>query len=151
MSIVTGLVQAKSKTKFGYGILVADKWYNSKYDIRCDKGDTVEFEDGGRNYCNKLKVTGRAEFEAPSAPSESAALSDASKPSINNHRTIIRQNALSHATAIAIANKKTKAITPEEVIALARTLEGYSSGDDDMAEAEALLADAAIPDLTDVA
>lgn len=69
MSQVQGVVAAVS-TKFGkFSINVNDTWYNTKQEyapsILPDKGDSVEFDDGGKNYLKKLKIVKRGEGEAP--------------------------------------------------------------------------------------
>lgn len=67
MSQVQGVVEAVS-TKFGkFSIIVNDTWYNTKQEyapsILPDKGDSVEFDDGGKNYLKYLKVVKRGEGE----------------------------------------------------------------------------------------
>lgn len=65
MAMVNGVVEGVS-TKFEgkVGILVNGKWYNTKTEWAPsplpNKGDNVSFDDGGKNFIKKLKVTGGA-------------------------------------------------------------------------------------------
>ena len=138
MAIVNGVVSANVTNKYGHGINVNNNWYNSKYPIKCEKGDHVEFDDGGKNYCRQLKVLqGGAIPPASYSGPQDAAIQQASKVSFSKDRSIIRQNSLSHATQISIANQSTKGkISAEDVIALARQFEAYSTGDLDIEAAE---------------
>ena len=73
MATVTGKVEAKSN-KFGkFAILVNDTWYSSKFEIKAERGDEVEFDDGGSKWCQKLKViSGGGGSSAPSASGKSS-------------------------------------------------------------------------------
>jgi hypothetical protein len=152
MSIVTGNVQAKSTTKFGHGIMVNGNWYNSKFPIACDKGDDVEFDDGGKKYVNKLRVTtkgggadsGVGAKSTGSAGSATVARSSGGYsrgvfpvPADDGSRSIIRQNSVTNAvnlTNTLIAAKKIPdGHNLEDVIfSWARLFEKYSSGDIDV-------------------
>lgn len=147
MSIVTGVVEAKSKTKFGYGILVTGKWHNSKYEIRCEKGDTVEFDDGGKNYCNKLKVISSGDVGgATVTPIKSGGGSRGSFPigALDGQRSIIRQNAVTNANTflgnVGYPTKAAREAQLELLLDTARAIEAYTTGDLDAAEAEAIIA-----------
>lgn len=147
MSIVTGVVEAKSKTKYGYGILVTGKWHNSKFEIKCEKGDTVEFDDGGKNYCNKLKVisAGDAGTSAPAArggPKGSFPIG-----LFDGQRSIIRQNAVTNANTYVANFLGDQDVSIEDLLDVARQIEAYTTGDLDAEAAEAMVA----ADLDDVA
>lgn len=166
MATVTGVVEAKSN-KFGKFSILLDNgtWYSSKYDINCEKGDAVTFEDGDRKYCQKLKVVGGG----GGTPSASTGATSISKPAPfkagfpvpidTKDRSIVRQNALSHATNLFIGalSKQPdleKVMTPKDlekflsanasaIVETARIFEGYTSGDDDAMEAEQILKETA--------
>lgn len=154
MAIVNGTVAAIS-TKFGkFGICVDDRWFNTNPEwlsVKPEKGDVVEFDDGGRNYIKKLKIISGGVSEpsgSSSAPSSSTARTVA--PSgvrtfpvgvTAPERTINRQNALTNAVAY-MRNCKELGLeehTPEQVIETARLFEAYTTGDLDMQEAEQAL------------
>ena len=140
MALVTGVVGWSGKNKFGKFSLKLednDTWYNSQYEIKASKGDTVEFDDAGKKYVNKLRVIGGG-----SAPSSSGAGSTASAGGTSNRdRSIIRQNSLAHATAlmrssITAEDPRTWDNVADDVIELARKFEAYSSGDLDKLDKE---------------
>lgn len=139
MAVINGKVERKSHNeKYGsHGILVAGTWYNSKYPIKAEIGDLVRFEDQGKRYVRDLAVLGSETSEPePSLVGPEAILAESANVSLNRDRCILRQNALGHATSIVglFSPRETK---PEdaanEVIRVAKILEGYSSGDDDLA------------------
>lgn len=79
MATVTGTIEAVSH-KFGkFGINVDGQWYNTKQEWAPNpepsKGDTVSFDDGGKNFIKKLKVVG-------GAPSGGVKTSSFGKPNI---------------------------------------------------------------------
>jgi hypothetical protein len=60
MSTVTGQIEAIS-TKYGkFSIMVNDNWYGTKQEWAPnplpDRGDVVEFDDGGKNFLKKLRI-----------------------------------------------------------------------------------------------
>jgi hypothetical protein len=151
MSTVNGYVKAKSSNKFGYGILVNDKWYNSKDEPSCAKGDYVTFDDGGKNYINGLsKTTAPAGSSAdkPSYASKSGGYNRGVFPVPkmgDGARSIIRQNALTNAVATVsmvmssgITAKVTEDKLVEMVFKIARQYEAYSAGDIDAEAAKAV-------------
>lgn len=123
---VTGVAEAKSNKFDKYSVLVNGTWYSSKFEIPCEKGDTVEFDDGGRKYCQKLRVV----IEGGSSTGKSS--SGNSDLGVSKDRCIVRQNALSHATSIVcmtgVADVETTANMTVEV---AKIFEGYAMGDDE--------------------
>ena len=141
MSTVNGVVKAKSANKFGFGIMVNDKWYNSKYEIGCDKGDEVEFDDGGKAYVRDLKVT-KAGSGAPTGGGSPMASKGTGGTSYargvfplaanDGSRSIVRQNSITNAVAL-YGQLGFKAESSEDaayaVINIARIFEKYSSGD----------------------
>lgn len=145
MGNITGIVKAKSANKFGFGIMVNDKWYNSKYEISCNKGDEVEFDDGGKAYVKDLKVVGAGAgasgVAAASAAGKAVGGSGYSRgvfpiPPNDGSRSIVRQNSITNATNL-VAAMVTKGLLKEgtdftsTIIGLAREFEKYSSGDMD--------------------
>lgn len=138
---VTGTVTKKLPSKFGgESIIVNGAYYNSKFSIKCNEGDTVEFDDGGKNYCQKLKVL--------SSTGAGATKSATPAISANKERSIVRQNALRHAAVLmaqalsgtALHDFDVDAIA-EKTIELAIKFEAYSSGDNDSAVAGHAVAD----------
>ena len=143
MSTVNGVVKAKSANKFGFGIMVNDKWYNSKYEIGCDKGDEVEFDDGGKAYVRELKVT-KAGGGAPTGGGSPMASKGAGGTGYargvfplaanDGSRSIVRQNSITNAVALYNKLREGSPVEDEEsaaysVINIARIFEKYSSGD----------------------
>jgi hypothetical protein len=60
MSTVTGQIEAIS-TKYGkFSIMVNDNWYGTKQEWAPNplpnRGDVVEFDDGGKNFLKKLRI-----------------------------------------------------------------------------------------------
>ena len=145
MSTVNGVVKAKSANKFGFGIMVNDKWYNSKYEINVEKGDEVEFDDGGKSYVRDIKVTKGSGGSAVTTGSTMASKGSSGTgyargafpiPANDGSRAIVRQNSITNAVALYTHVVGEVATKPEEleniayaVINIARIFEKYSSGD----------------------
>ena len=143
MSTVTGVVKAKSANKFGFGIMVNDKWYNSKYEINVDKGDEVEFDDGGKSYVRDIKVTKSGGGATATSGSTMASKGSGGTgyargafpiPANDGSRAIVRQNSITN--AVALYNGLTIPFESMEesayaVINIARIFEKYSAGDID--------------------
>lgn len=146
MTTVTGTVKAKSTNKFGYGIMVNDKWYNSKEAIPCNKGDEVEFDDGGKAYVRSLKVTKATDTSAVSSSSPVASKGSTGAsfnrgvfpiPANDGSRSIVRQNSLTNALKYAecffpkLGTGERADSYVWAIIDIARQFEKYSSGDID--------------------
>jgi hypothetical protein len=144
MSTVNGVVKAKSANKFGFGIMVNDKWYNSKYEINVEKGDEVEFDDGGKSYVRDIKVTKGSGGSAVTAGSTMASKGSGGTgyargafpiPANDGSRAIVRQNSITNAVALFnhLEHDKFELSKVEDlaysVINIARIFEKYSSGD----------------------
>ena len=143
MSTVNGVVKAKSANKFGFGIMVNDKWYNSKYEINVEKGDEVEFDDGGKSYVRDIKVTkgggGSAVTGGSTMVSKGSGGTGYARgafpiPANDGSRAIVRQNSITN--AVALYNGLTIPFESMEesayaVINIARIFEKYSAGDID--------------------
>src|SRR5512139_1975412 len=109
MATVSGTVKAKSANKFGFGIMVNDKWYNSKFELACNKGDEVVFDDGGKTYVRDLKVTtagsgGTSSVGSPVASKGASGVGYARGvfpiPTNDGSRAIVRQNSITNAVAL---------------------------------------------------
>jgi hypothetical protein len=156
MGMVNGLVEGVS-TKFEkYGVLVNGTWYSTKMEwAKCkpNKGDQVEFDDGGGKFTKNMRVVSAGSPPSPSssgttsAPAKSGGYSRGSFPIglEDGQRSIIRQNALTNARElIGLTLMTVEGFNPEtvaaSVIALAREFEAYTAGDierriaEDMAE-----------------
>lgn len=156
MSIVTGVVEACSNKFDKYSLLVNGKWYSSKYEVKAGKGDTVEFDDGGKTWIRKLRVVSGSGGGSTAPSVASAAVSRTvgfPVPIDTKDRSIVRQNALNVAVQLVKAQMEgdswafgsweeressTKKFA-ELVVDCARIFEDYSSGDGDAAEAAAML------------
>lgn len=150
MAIVTGVVEKLSNNYGKFGMCVNGKWHNTNPEwlkVKPNEGDTVEFDDGDRNYIKKLRIISGGTGAAPAVAGSSAPRAggysggrtfpvDATAP----ERTINRQNALTNAVQFLTKDSK-KAVTPDEVIEVARMFEAYTTGDLDVQEAEAALAE----------
>lgn len=154
MAIVNGEVEYKAQNKFGgYSIKVAGNFYNSKWEPACNKGDVVEFDDGGKKYINSLKVVGAGAMPSGApGPVGTAASSvynaGAAKRYRNNgeeggfpihpgayERALDRRNALQ--AAVAIMPKG----SPEDVVKTARYFEAYTCGDLERMKVEGMFND----------
>ena len=142
MSTVTGTIEAMSgKSAYGtYGILVDGTWYNSKFPISANKGDEVEFDNGGKKYVNKLKVVsaGAGGETAPkTTPRSTGGYSRGKFPVAKDDGqiAIIRQNALTNACNLFTETMEVGTQIDDETVAtiigIARTFESYTSGDVD--------------------
>lgn len=144
MAEVTGVVEAISTKYDKFGILVNDKWYDTKFPPvpAPNRGDEVTFDDGGKKYINKLRIT-----SAGSSPAKVSTGGSTMKAGgfpvdpLARERSIIRQNALAHATNVVTSfdpKGSTDAELAERILVVARMFERYSAGDLDREEAEAL-------------
>ena len=144
MSTINGVVKAKSANKFGFGIMVNDKWYNSKYEINVEKGDEVEFDDGGKSYVRDIKVTKGGGGATATSGSTMASKGSGGTgyargafpiPANDGSRAIVRQNSITNAVALFehLMIDKLELKDMEElaynVVNIARVFEKYSSGD----------------------
>lgn len=150
MANVTGTVEA-TNTNFGkFNILVDGKWYNTKEEwasVRPNKGDTVSFDDGGKNYLKRLTIVG-AGTPATSAPSTGRSKggyrANGEKGGFPIHplayeRALDRRNALNVAATLLESSMEIKPVldlTDKDldnistaVLTLARKFEAYSTGD----------------------
>lgn len=140
MAMVTGTVKVCKQSKFGWGLLLEEdetKWYNSKFEIKASTGDNVTFDDGGKNYVNKLRVnTGLVVAKAGSVSNSTAPAKMHLLPvPLDNSRAIIRQNALTNARSFVEwmgQEGKSGEDYAEDIIKVARIFENYTSGDADM-------------------
>ena len=161
--MVNGTVEAKSfNAKYGsYGMLIEGKWYNSKYEIKAEKGDEVEFDDGGKNYIKGLKVvssgggsTGSStNSSSPAARSGGSGYGNRGKFPIgkdDGQRSIIRQNSLARSIEALEAANMFEGMDPKDmvsaIISTARLFEAYSAGDLDREAAEQVGAERNIND-----
>lgn len=118
----TGIVAVVTKNKFGYGLKLEgnEAWFNSKWEPKCSRGDSVTFDDKDKRYINDLKVT-EAAVAAPSGGSSGGGGYD------KRQTSIVRQNAVTNANAYfaLVGHKKA---TVEELIAIAQQIEVYTLG-----------------------
>lgn len=148
MAQVNGVVEWSGKDKFdNFSIKVNNNWYKSKYPIKAEKGDTVEFDDGGKNYANKLRVvTGGGTGTGSGTPSKGNGTFVSKQfpvPGLHPDRSIIRQNCLRHATELVthgyhdgMLHSDNNDTVARCVIDLARRLEAYATGELDKKVAE---------------
>jgi len=144
MSTVSGVVEAKSNKFDKYSILVDGNWYSSKYEIKCEKGDTVEFDDGERKYCRKLRVVGAGGAPSPATGGGATASQGSGFPvgTRAKDRSIIRQNATTNARELLVGYWQTEGFPEhredmvDEIIGVARMFEAYCTGDTDFAEVQ---------------
>lgn len=156
MAEVTGTVEAVSHKFDKLSLKVNDTWYATKKEyapsFEINRGDEITFDSGSTGkYLNKVrKLTGSGGSTAP------ASTGGKRTPGFpvgidTKDRSIVRQNSLSHAvnlvsTIVGPTTAKTFEEREKQAEALAtlsvevaRIFEGYSSGDDDAAEAAAML------------
>jgi hypothetical protein len=68
MALVKGTVEAVSTKYDKYSILVNDQWYGTKMEwarVKPNKGDSVEFDDGGSKFLKKVKILGSSGGSSP--------------------------------------------------------------------------------------
>ena len=158
MAQVEGLVQARSgKSKFGtYGMMVDDKWYNSKFEIKANKGDEVSFDDGEKNYIKGLKIlsssgpaTGSSESRSGVSGGKSYSRGKFPIEQNDGQRSIIRQNSLTNAVNALGHAGMIEGLKIDDMIVniinVAREFEAFSAGDLDR-EAKAQLDEAFDPE-----
>lgn len=70
MGMVKGVVEAVSTKYDKYSILVDGNWYGTKMEwakVKPNKGDSVEFDDGGSKFLKKVRILGSSSSSAPAA------------------------------------------------------------------------------------
>lgn len=150
------------QTTTAYSICVDGNWYSAGFDAPpANQGDTVTFQADETQWGMQIKkgtlrVSGAAGGAAPTPPWEgspapAAPRSAPPKPAgrtfpvgLTDHsRSIIRQNALGHATEVVTTFAPDDAQDldkqAEEVIRIARKFEAYSAGDIEREQAEAIV------------
>jgi len=132
--MINGVVEAKSNKYDKFSILVDDVWYSSKFEIKAEKGDVVEFDNGGagKKWCSKLKVVSKGSGSPAAAVSSGTPAKSFSRgafpvPQLDGSRAIIRQNAVTNANAFF--GNQSMDYTSVELIDMARAIEAYTSGD----------------------
>lgn len=141
MATVTGIVEAASKNKYGYGIMVNGGWYNSKWEIKASKGDEVEFDDGGKTYVQKLRIVKAADGGSTAPVGSKASTGNTSYRGVfplapnDGSRSIVRQNALTNSTNLLLGLSVGKDLKVDDaiktILKIAREFEYYTSGDVD--------------------
>lgn len=146
MAIVNGVVEYKGVNKFGgYSIKVNGGFYNSKFEPKCEKGDYVEFDDGGKKYINGLRKKAAPAGGGVSAPENASG----GKRFRNNgeeggfpvhplayERALDRRNALN--AAVSFCNVRYPDCDIDYVVNAARYFEAYTTGDMERIDAEKL-------------
>lgn len=149
MPIVTGIVEAMTDKYGKVNCLLDDgKWYSTKPEYAPSpmpkKGDQIEFDSGPTGkYFSKVKILGGGgTSSAPTSvgkPVNREITSNTSRTfpvgPLAPERTINRQNALTN----AVAFYGTTGDCPEDIIAIARKFEAYTTGDLDLEEAKKAL------------
>jgi hypothetical protein len=143
MGQVTGTVAATNDNYGKVNIQVDGGWYSTKKEWwkgeEPSVGDEVSFDDGGKNYIKYFKITGKG-----AAPSGGSSSGGPKAPvgrqfpvaPLAPERTINRQNALTNAVKY-VAGIDLALSSKEEVVAIARYFEAYTTGDLDAQEASA--------------
>ena len=155
--MVNGVVEGVS-TKFGkYSILVNGTWYGTKEEwatVKPNKGDEVEFDDGGNKYMKKVKIVSESDGAAPASAGASPARTYGGKgvfpiPPLDGQRAILRQNALTNArelvTAIGVIkpqSAKDMENVIDDILTIAAKFESYTSGDADVERVKAKMEEA---------
>lgn len=141
-------------TKFGlketYSFKVAGQWFKTGFKkIPFGVGDAVSFDYNPGTYGNDVDMatvkhsTGVPTGDSPKAAPVAAYSRNGSfpVPALDGQRAIIRQNALTNARELYVANVEVDGTTIEKqaeaVIGVARIFEGYTAGDTDAEEVAA--------------
>lgn len=153
MAIVKGVVEVASINKWGkFNMLVNEMWYSTKPEwlsVKPTSGQTVEFDDGGKNYIKNLRIVEGSVI----APSSSVTPFSAPKGRMGSfpiapddgQRSIIRQNALTNARELYCLLIGAPIADPDhdvvvrDILYIARKFESYTSGDIERYEAEAAM------------
>jgi len=146
MATVSGVVERVSTNYGKYSVLINGKWYGTKQEwvkVKPVAGDMITFDDGGKNFFKNVVLGTPASSPTADAGSTPAANSSFTfpAPACGKELSIIRQNALSHATEIVVARYyKDESMNGEDLadlaIKLAKKFESYSTGWKDVYEAE---------------
>lgn len=161
MALINGVVEyVDPRNKYGkYSIKVNGLYYSTKPEYaswgNVNVGDTVSFDDADKKYIKKLVVlsggsgvvsTGSSVSSEPKYTRNSVPVAFP-VPSLHPDRSVIRQNMLRHATTIAISRPWPLADEEmyNEVIRIARILERYATGEQDVEAAMKLLGSAPTP------
>ena len=141
----TGVVEAVStkqvNTRFGektaYSVKIEGQWYGNGFKSPgVDKGQQVQFDYKMQgNYKNITSIVPTGAASAPSSGTTSSSSWPIPKDS-SRDRSIIRQNCVGNAIKL-LELSKAKDVDSATVIATARDLEAYCTGDLDAAEASA--------------
>lgn len=152
MSMINGVVEGVSTKYDKYSININGGWYSTKMEwARCKPvaGDTVEFDDAGGKYTKNMRIVSAGSGSAaPSAPPSgsstppTAAIKKGGFPMAidDTYRSINRQNALTNACNVLSTQGSAGIIDPlgaDDIIALAREFEAYTTGDIERYAAEA--------------
>lgn len=142
MGIVTGTIEAVTDKYGKKNMLVNGKWYSTKPEwlkTELSKGMNVEFDDGGKNYIQKLKVAGGGSTAStPNEPTSNTPKKEYYKSTFpidvrDGQRSIIRQNALTNARELVAASYGASEYAAEDVVdtvvKIARMFEAYTAGD----------------------
>ena len=141
MAEVTGVVDWAGENKFGgHSIRIDGNYYNSKFPIKCETGDSVVFDSGTTGkYCNKLRVTAKGGgASSPSTRPSAPRRGTFPIPKDDGQRSIIRQNALARAVEVVALmpdGLESRDDIAAEAVRIALELERFTAGDID-AEAE---------------
>lgn len=164
MAIVNGVVEGVSEKYGKFSVLVNGEWFGTKAEwapkIKPNKGDTVQFDNGGGKFLKQLKIMGGSVGGDTPASSPSRPASGGSSggrqfpvPPLAPERTINRQNALTAAVRLycelvedAFSSYSwsfpISSNTDEAIIEIARKFEAYTTGDLDLEEAQKAIEEA---------
>ena len=162
MPTIVGTIEAVSVkerttqwgTKNATSFMMNGKWYSGgfkKWEV--EKGDEVSltYETNSKGYDDVSGIAVTAKAEAPVTVAQSGAKRGGRAfpmDALDPGRVIVRQNALAHATNVAIHNaaQDGTSVVPDQVVFYAREFEAYSCGDSDAAAAKEMYEDAGNPD-----
>lgn len=136
-----GVVEATKRDRKAF--CIDDLWYSVYSPSQMDgveKGCEVEFDFIKKGEWNNVK----GNVKVLSSDGGTAVEVTVGKASLARERSIVRQNALGHATALCISqgfdsDADNNISLANEIVSIARVFEAYATGDSDIAEAEAAL------------
>lgn len=139
--IQNGTVSVITKNRYGFGMKIdgVDKWFNSKFEIKAQKGDVVEFDDGDKNYIQELNIVSSAPPVESSSTNSSTVVGNQWKFPIAKDEhgiSICRRSAIESALSFLTLNKTEKSgpTMIEEVIEFADIISDYTTGQGDPIE-----------------
>jgi hypothetical protein len=151
MAKITGVVENVSTKYDKYSIQVNGNWYGTKIEyakVKPNRGDLVEFDDGGKSYTKMLRIVNATVNSDEAAPTEGEITKNNLGrgfpiPPLDRQISIIRQNVLAHATKLVCDCPDSFDHDIDKmadgILRLAKKFEAYANGAEDSERVKELL------------